>query len=116
MFRWIIGSSLQFRFLVLGVAAALVVFGTIQVKKMPVDLFREFAPPVVQVQTEALGLSAAEVESLITLNLEGLRSGVAWRKSIRSQSVRGLSSIGDTLCRTDRPVRARQLPRARATV
>ena len=67
MFRWIIGSSLQFRFLVLGVAAALVVFGTIQVKKMPVDVFPEFAPPVVQVQTEALGLSAQEVESLITL-------------------------------------------------
>src|SRR5258705_8503191 len=68
MFRWIIGSSLQFRFLVLGFAAALVLFGTIQVKKMPVDVFPEFAPPVVQVQVEALGLSAAEVESLITLN------------------------------------------------
>ena len=93
MFRWIIGSSLQFRFLVLGVAAALIVFGSLRVQKMPVDVFPEFAAPVVEVQTEALGLSAKEVESLITLNLEELLSGVPWLKSIRSKSVTGLSSI-----------------------
>jgi Cu/Ag efflux pump CusA len=42
---------------------------------MPVDVFPEFAPPLVEVQTEAAGLSAEEVESLITLNLEELLSG-----------------------------------------
>jgi CzcA family heavy metal efflux pump len=116
MFRWIIGSSLQFRFLVLGVAAALVVFGTIQVKKMPVDVFPEFAPPVVQVQTEALGLSAAEVESLITLNLEELLSGVPWLKSIRSESVSGLSSILLTFNRGTDIMRARQMIQERLTL
>ena len=70
MFRWIIGSSLQFRFVVVGFAAALVVYGIIQLQKMPVDVFPEFAAPTVKVQTEAIGLSAEEVESLITLNLE----------------------------------------------
>ena len=90
MFRWIIGSSLQFRFLVLGFAAALAAFGALQLKKMPVDVFPEFAPPIAQVQTEAIGLSAPEVESLITLNLEELLSGVPWLKSIRSESVTGL--------------------------
>ncbi|MGH8830691.1 MAG: efflux RND transporter permease subunit, partial [Polaromonas sp.] len=93
MFRWIVGSSLKFRFLVLGVAAALVLLGTTQLNKMPVDVLPEFAPPIVQVQTEAPGLSAEEVESLITLNLEELLSGVPWLESIRSQSVTGLSSI-----------------------
>ena len=44
MFRWIIGSSLQFRFLVLAVAAAPSVRHG-QLKKMPVDVFPEFAPP-----------------------------------------------------------------------
>ena len=39
MFRWIIGSSLQFRYLVLGVAAALVMFGATQLNKIPVDVF-----------------------------------------------------------------------------
>lgn len=84
MFRSIIGASLQFRFLVLGIAAALVLFGTSQLKTMAVDVFPEFAPPVVEVQTEAAGLSAEEVESLITLNLEELLSGVPWLDSIRS--------------------------------
>ncbi len=55
MFRWIIASSLNLRFLVLAAAAALVAFGSVQLRKMPVDVFPEFAPPVVQVQTEALG-------------------------------------------------------------
>jgi CzcA family heavy metal efflux pump len=116
MFRWIIGSSLQFRFLVLGVAAALVVFGTTQVKKMPVDVFPEFAPPVVQVQTEALGLSAEEVESLITLNLEELLSGVPWLKSIRSESVSGLSSILLTFDRGTDIMKARQMIQERLTL
>ena len=87
MFRWLIGSSLEFRFMVLGLAAALVVFGTFQVQKMPVDVFPEFEQPIVRVHTEALGLSAKEVEHLVTLNLEELLSGVPWLDSIRSESV-----------------------------
>ena len=63
MFRWIIGSSLQFRFLVVGVAAALVAFGAVGLRNMPVDVFPEFAAPVVEVQTEAIGLSAKELVS-----------------------------------------------------
>ena len=116
MFRWIIGSSLQFRFLVLGIAAALVVFGTVRLAKMPVDVFPEFAPPVVEVQTEAIGLSAAEVESLITLNLEELLSGVPWLESIRSQSVTGLSSIVLTFKRGTDIMRARQMMQERLTL
>ncbi len=77
MFRWIIGSSLQFRFLVVGIAVALVAFGWTGLQKMPVDVFPEFAAPIVEVQTEAIGLPAKEVESLITLNLEELLSGRA---------------------------------------
>lgn len=116
MFRWMIGSSLRFRFLVLGVAAALVVFGTLQLKKMPVDVFPEFAPPIVQVQTEAIGLSAKEVESLITLNLEELLSGVPWLKSIRSESVSGLSSIVLTFQRGTDIMKARQMIQERLTL
>jgi CzcA family heavy metal efflux pump len=116
MFRWIIGSSLQFRFLVLGIAAALVVFGTLQLRKIPVDVFPEFAPPTVEVQTEAIGLSAEEVESLITLNLEELLSGVPWLESIRSQSVTGLSSIVLTFERGTDLMRARQMMQERLTL
>ncbi|GJL77813.1 MAG: cation transporter [Nitrospinaceae bacterium] len=116
MFRWIIGSSLQFRFLVLGLAAALVAFGSLKIKDMPVDVFPEFAAPTVEVQTEAIGLSAEEVESLITLNLEELLSGVPWLESIRSQSVTGLSSIVLTFERGTDIIKARQMIQERLTL
>ncbi len=113
MFRWLIGSSLEFRFVVLGVVAALVVFGAVQLQKMPVDVFPEFAPPIVEVQTEAIGLSAKEVENLVTLNLEELLSGVPWLESIRSESVTGLSSIVLTFERGTDFIRARQMVQER---
>ena len=116
MFRWIIGASLQFRFLVLGAAAALVLFGSTQLARMPVDVFPEFAPPVVEVQTEAAGLSAEEVESLVTLNLEELLSGVPWLDAIRSQSVTGLSSIVLTFKRGTDIMKARQMMQERLTL
>lgn len=116
MFRATIASCLQARFLVLGIAAVLVVFGTLQLRKMPVDVFPEFAPPVVEVQTEATGLSATEVESLITLNLEELLAGVPWLESIRSTSVTGLSSVVMTFQRGTDIMKARQMIQERLTL
>ncbi|MGA8514244.1 MAG: efflux RND transporter permease subunit [Burkholderiaceae bacterium] len=116
MFNWIISSCLQFRHLVLGAAAMLVVYGGIQLKNIPVDVFPEFAPPVVEVQTEAIGLSADEVQALITLNLEELLSGVPWLESIRSQSVTGLSSIVMTFQRGTDVMKARQMIQERLTL
>src|ERR671927_322406 len=116
MFRWIIGTTLQYRFIVLGIAAALVISGALQLRNMPVDVFPEFAGPVVEVQTEALGLSPKEVESLITLNLEELLSGVPWLTSIRSQSVIGLSSIVLTFDRGTDIMKARQMIQERLTL
>ena len=74
--RRIIASSLRFRFIVVVGAMALLVFGFGQVQGMPVDVFPEFAPPRVEVQTITLGLSAAEVESLVTIPLEQSLAGV----------------------------------------
>jgi CzcA family heavy metal efflux pump len=94
MLRGIIRSSLQFRYLVLVIAAALVAFGVGQFRKMPVDVLPEFSPPFVEIQTEALGLSAEEVEQMITVPMEqDLLAGVAWLDVIRSRSVPGLSSV-----------------------
>jgi Cu/Ag efflux pump CusA len=52
VFSWIIGSSLKFRFLVSAIAAALLFFGTDQLRKVPIDVFPELAPPRVKIQTE----------------------------------------------------------------
>ncbi|MFZ4658434.1 MAG: efflux RND transporter permease subunit [Caldilineaceae bacterium] len=94
MIRWIIDSSLRLRFLILVLAIVLTVFGFTELRKMPVDVYPEFNPPLVEVQTEALGLSAAEVESLITLPMEAdLLNGVAWLDQLYSESVAGLSRV-----------------------
>ena len=92
--RGIFGAILRFRFLVVVMAAALMVLGIIQLRHMPVDVLPEFSPPYVEIQTEALGLSTEEVEQFITVPLEhNLLNGVAWLDKIRSESVSGLSSV-----------------------
>lgn len=93
MFSWIIGSSLRFRFLVLAIAATLLVFGTQQLRKMPVDVFPEFAPPKVEIQTEGPGMTAIEVEELITIPMEDQLRGVPGVEYVRSSSVTGLSQV-----------------------
>ncbi|HVF13068.1 MAG TPA: efflux RND transporter permease subunit, partial [Acidimicrobiales bacterium] len=94
MTRKLINSSLRFHVAAVAVALGVVLFGLTQVRQAPVDVYPEFAPLLVEVQTEALGLSATEVEQLITVPLEAdLLNGVAWVDDIRSASVPGLSSI-----------------------
>lgn len=94
MTRALVGWSLRFRVLVVGLAAGLLVFGAVQLPKAPLDVVPDFGPTYVEVQTEALGLSATEVEQLITVPLEAdLLQGVAFLDSIESESVEGLSSI-----------------------
>src|ERR687895_47352 len=94
MIRSIIGSSLRFRLLIIGVALGVMAVGIAQLRAAPVDALPEFTPPYVEVQTEALGLSADEVESLITVPLEvNLLNGIQGVDVIRSESVAGLSSI-----------------------
>jgi Cu/Ag efflux pump CusA len=64
MMSWIIRTSLQLRILVLAAAVLLVFIGVRIAGKTAFDVFPEFAPPLVEIQTEAPGLSTEEVESL----------------------------------------------------
>jgi CzcA family heavy metal efflux pump len=93
MMRWIVGSSLKFRFIVVAAGAALMYFGIGQLRDSPVDVFPEFAPPQVEIQTPSLGLSAAEVEGLVTVPLEQALAGMPGLSEVRSKSVPQLSSI-----------------------
>src|ERR1044072_9314158 len=65
LMRWALGSSLRFWRLVVALAILLMVFGVGQLRSAPVDAYPDFRPPPVEGQTEALGLSAVEVEQLI---------------------------------------------------
>ncbi|GIF91912.1 efflux RND transporter permease subunit [Catellatospora chokoriensis] len=93
MMRWIVAASLKFRVLVVAVAAGMMALGFVQLRKMPVDVFPEFAPPRVEIQTACLGLSAGEVESLVTVPLENALNGVEGLETMRSKSLAQLSSI-----------------------
>ena len=116
MIRLIVELSLKFRLVVVFMAAMLMVFGIAKLRHMPVDVYPEFNPPVVEVHTEALGLSAAEVESLITVPTEAdLLNGVAWLSNIESESVDGMSSILLAFEPGTDPIRARQMVQERLT-
>ena len=94
MMRWIIGSSLKFRRLLVAVSVGLLVYGVLQLDNAQTDILPEFQRPTVEVQTEALGLSAEEVEQLVTVPLEqDLLVGIAFLDEIESVSLPGLSSV-----------------------
>jgi len=90
----IIIASMKVRLLVATVAVLMILFGITQLTKVPVDVLPEFSRPYVEIQTEALGLSAAEIEALVTTPMEAdMLNGVSWVEEIRSESIPGLSSI-----------------------
>ena len=91
--RWIVESALRLRVAVVALALVLMVAGTRTALDTPLDVFPEFAPPLVEIQTEAPGLSTIEVESLVTVQLENAMNGVVGLKTLRSKSVLGLSSV-----------------------
>ena len=116
MIRGIIRQSIRLRYLVIILAVVLMFFGIVQLADMPVDVYPEFNPPLVEVQTEALGLSATEIEALLTVPMEAdLLNGVAWLEHIYSDSVAGLSSILMIFEPGTDPIRARQMVQERLT-
>src|SRR3954454_2428409 len=93
MLTWLISTSVRLRVVVLALCAVLMVVGSRSIRRAPLDVFPEFAPPVVEVQTEAPGLSTEEVESLVTMPLENVLNGLPHIRTVRSKSVLGLSQI-----------------------
>jgi CzcA family heavy metal efflux pump len=93
MLRALLQVSLRHRVAVVALAAVLLGGGIWSALRTPLDVFPEFAPPLVEVQTEAPGLSSEAVEQLVTLPLEAALEGVPRMTAVRSKSVPGLSSI-----------------------
>jgi CzcA family heavy metal efflux pump len=116
MIRWVVGSSLKLRFLVVAGAAALMFFGITDLRHMAVDVFPEFAPPIVEIQTPCLGLSAAEVEEFVSVPLEQALNGVPGLDVMRSKSVSQLSSIELVFKQGADPFQARQLVSERLSI
>ena len=116
MMRSLVTSVMKHRVQVVAITALMMLFGITQLRHMPVDVLPEFSLPYVEIQTEALGLSAEEVEQLITLGMEqDLLNGVPWVQTIRSESVPGLSSIVIVFKPGTDLMRARQMVSERLT-
>jgi CzcA family heavy metal efflux pump len=111
--RWIVSRSLRFRWLVLFAAAATMALGIAQIPNTKVEVFPEFAPPQVEVQTIALGNSSTEVEEFITVPIEQRLQGMPGLADLRSKSVSQLSSIRLIFERGTDELRARQLVQER---
>src|SRR5919108_626053 len=111
--RWIVARSLRFRWLAVFGAAAVMVFGFIQAREAPLDVFPEFAPPIVEVQTIALGNTSKEVEEFVTIPIEDSLNGVEGLDKVRSYSVEQLSSIKLYFKRGSDLYRSRQLVQGR---
>jgi Cu/Ag efflux pump CusA len=117
LMRWIIGSSLRFRHLVATAAVAMMVLGITVLPRMHVDVFPEFAPPRVLIQTACVGLSTSDVEQLVTVPIEAALNGIQGLDDLRSKSAPQLSAIEVLFKPGMDLLRARQLVQERlATV
>ena len=93
MLNALVSFSLRFRGVVIALAAVAVAYGLYILFQSRLDVFPDFVPPQVVLQTEAPGLSAEEVEQLVTRPVESAVNGAGRLESLRSQSVQGLSVV-----------------------
>jgi len=109
MLNAILKWSIAQRWLVVIGAIIVTVWGFITVSQMPLDVFPNFAPPQVEIQTEAPGLAPEEVESLVTLPIESAINGTSGVQTVRSSSAVGISVVKVTFNWNTNIYQARQL-------
>jgi CzcA family heavy metal efflux pump len=93
MLSRLVQLSLRHRGLVIALALGLLVWGGIVAARSSLDVFPEFVAPQVTIQTEAPGLSAEQVETLVTRPVESSVNGASDLDSVRSESIQGLSVV-----------------------
>jgi CzcA family heavy metal efflux pump len=113
LLRWLVASSLRFRWLIVFAGAALLVVGGATIRNSRVDVFPEFAPPRVEIQTLATGNSSSQVEELITIPIEEQLNGIEGLQELRSKSIADLSAIEMIFARGTDEVQARNLVQER---
>ena len=115
MLSALISNSVRLRVVVLALSIVLLIVGSRSIRNAPLDVFPEFAPPLVEIQTEAPGLSTNEVESLVTVPVENALNGLPNVKTVRSKSVLGLSQVVLILEDGTDPLKIRPLVQERVT-
>src|ERR1700737_5622312 len=109
MLAAVVRASLRNPRIVTALACLIAALGLAAAVTARFDVFPDFAPPHVLVQTEAPGLDATQVEALVTRPLEGVLAGTENVKTVRSTSSQGLSAIHVVFDRSGDPYRQRQV-------
>jgi CzcA family heavy metal efflux pump len=93
MLAAIVRFSIQYRGVIVGLAALVMAYGVYRLSRAGLDIFPEFSPKLVIIQTEAPGLPAEQVEVLVTQPIEQALAGIIGLSYIRSESIQGLSIV-----------------------
>jgi HME family heavy-metal exporter len=93
MFNAVVRASLKHRIFVLVGALAVVVYGAMTLRTLPVDVFPDLNRPTVTLITEVEGFAPEEVELLVTYPIETIMNGMAGVMRVRSVSSVGLSIV-----------------------
>ncbi len=88
--------SIQFRGVVITAAVLVLVYSGYTISRAGLDIFPEFAPKQIIIQTESPGLSAEQVEVLVTQHIENVLSGMIGLQNTRSESIQKLSVVTAT--------------------
>ncbi len=109
MLNSIVKWSIAQRWMVVLASILISLWGFRVLTQMPLDVFPNFAPPQVEIMTEAPGLAPEEVESLVTRPIESAINGTPGLEALRSSSAVGLSAVRATFSLDTEIYRARQL-------
>ena len=109
MLRSIVRAAIRLRGVIVALACMLAGFGAYTLFKSTLDVFPEFAPALTVIQTEAPGLSAEQVEALVTQPIENAMSGTLGVETMRANSLQGMSMVTLTFSNGTDVYRARQL-------
>jgi CzcA family heavy metal efflux pump len=93
MLQALVDFSLRFRGIVVLLAGLVMADGIYDAFHAKLDVFPDFVPPEVVVQTEAPGLTSEQVESLVTRPIESAIDGLGNQQALRSESIPGLSVV-----------------------
>jgi CzcA family heavy metal efflux pump len=93
MMSALVKFSIRFSGVIIGIASLVVMYGIYSLTRSNLDVFPEFSPTQLVIQTEAPGLSTDLVESLVSQPIENSISGTVGIELMRSQSIPGLSVV-----------------------
>src|ERR1700709_1746742 len=91
--RWLVDLCVRFAGIIATLTLVALLLGIWATRSAPLDVFPEFVPSTVDIQTEAPGFTAQQVEQLVTKPIENAVNGATGLATIRSQSVPGLSAL-----------------------